>query len=618
MGLHSKPEPSPIEKSSADLHLFGVNPEQIAAGYPSVAQAKGKGIDDQRSSTLKRRDRGKANDRQETLQQSRKTNEFNDLILEWFKIFHLWDFITAEATERKPAWTTVTQYPLNVLDLYQRWKNHNELIGVRFQNGWEGNSWYLMLDIDTGSQYHPFNDPLPFRKLLTTLEEIGLCRCILIRSSNSKGLHIYFPLPKPVSCYKLALAARQTLEQAGFEVRGGQLEIFPNVKVYRSLYSAHRLPLQIGSFVLGENFQPVHNSIEQLVLTWNATASQQDIELLQQKVAVVRMTKKLIRGVLCEWKERLEGVIKTGWSGKGQTNRILMEVCIYARVFMHQDWDEVESWVLDQILQMPGYRDFCGHRTHIRKRIREWVTTNRKRNRYYPCQSKLDSPKPSSAPPNHIRSEDALQRIKEAIENIVAQFGELPDTVRGRQKLICETAKCSATTLRKYLELWHPEHQFQGCVTADAERVVDVSLGFFNILESDDELSSSQPECVTGGFAGVSDSSKDFLNNCSSTGSPTQYAVTGDRQLSVYSKLECQEEDRKQEFDQQIQFDLSNQKFLEITVRSTVKRKTDGALFQIRYINPNGTFWAKWLNQYVPLVGVILSEAEVELVSSGD
>lgn len=149
-------------------------------------------------------------------------------ILDWFDLFHKWDFITAEVTESKPKWVTISSFPLNSETLYQRWKTPSDLVGVRFTGGRDGKTNYALIDIDIDSQYHPQQNPSSIQSITDALRLIGLYQHIKIRSSSSGGLHLYFPLPDCFNCYKLAIALQQTLEKHGFQIKAGQLEIFPN------------------------------------------------------------------------------------------------------------------------------------------------------------------------------------------------------------------------------------------------------------------------------------------------------------------------------------------------------------------------------------------------------
>jgi hypothetical protein len=278
--------------------------------------------------------------------------------LEWFSNFHLWDFITAKRARGKPEWFTERRYPLQVFELYNRWSNPDELIGVRFKGGKEGTTSYALLDIDVGSVYHPKHDLDTFNNILNALEEIGLCRSIIICSSDSEGLHIYFPFEKAFNCYKVAVAFQLCLEKAKFEVKNGQLEIFPNVKMPRSLYKAHRLPLQAGSFVLGDGFNKIHNLLDRFIQAWKTAGQGQDLEIFETAIANAKISKSYLNGDPAEWKERLEKTLEYGWTGTSQTNQILQESCTYARVFMGLDWDEVECWVLQTVVNLDGYSGF--------------------------------------------------------------------------------------------------------------------------------------------------------------------------------------------------------------------------------------------------------------------
>ena len=104
---------------------------------------------------------------------------------------HMWDWIYKD----EGGWQTNTKYPLSPRDLIRKWRSPHEIIGVRF--GSETNR--LVLDIDAGSQYHPANDEQSYKKVLGVMEGIGLVGYILMQSSNSTGLHLYFPLPETVN-----------------------------------------------------------------------------------------------------------------------------------------------------------------------------------------------------------------------------------------------------------------------------------------------------------------------------------------------------------------------------------------------------------------------------------
>lgn len=417
-------------------------------------------------------------------------------IVEWFEQFHPWDFIHARATpERKTkrkankrdknkgkvSWKTEKRYPLPPRSLYEHWAQADLLVGVRPSSHRDGTFPFLILDIDITSPYYPRckRNEAKLKAILGTLEEIGLCRYVPIRSSNSGGLHIYFPLPEPVSCDGLARAVYETLRQAGFEIRNGVLEIFPNVRAdsrVKTLFQGIRLPLQQGSCALTQGFQPDHRCLLQLIDTFDCIKGCQDIEVLKEAIAYYRQrhyftpSAPYLTPNIREWKQRLEATWHQGWESYGQTNDILKDLCIYARVFLAKSWHQVEEWVLEQVYQMPGYRRFCRHQHEIKRRVRDWVRCNENHNRYYPLTRKKRK-RLGTGPTNEEKRADAERRIRIAIAQL-KEAGGLPDGVRKRQVLICKTAKCSATTLRKHKDLWHPKYE----VSSDIPEAEDTSV----------------------------------------------------------------------------------------------------------------------------------------------
>lgn len=523
------------------------------------------------------------------------------LMLRWFELFYFWDFIVADVTEEKPDWKTVSQHPLNAQTLYLRWQRPDELIGVRFATKRPFKTSYLMLDIDFGSQYHPRVGMDGLWTILRALEDIGLCRFLRIRSSPSGGIHLYFPFSKAVFCPGLAWAVKRTLEVKGIRVSQGQLEVFPNVRSSR-LYQGHRLPLQVGSYVLGDDWQPLHASLEGLIDLWNMVATCQDMERLETAIAFYQHEKRdKVSRDRQEWQLRLETTLREGWTDKGQTNRILKELCIYARVFEEKGWDEVERWVLRTALELPGYKQHCRHQRHIKRRIREWVKTNRKSNRYYPVgkASKRRFRELPKAPTNEERKKDARKRIQEAIATLIQELGSLPTGAKKRQELICEKAGCSATTLYSYKQLWHPEYDLEGCVTPSFTRLSVV----FDIPQPLEQECSG---CVTLHPVGVSAIAKEFLNDLNVAETQEGQGFTHPILLSVNSKEDLRETPE------------ALKAIPQLRPNDLVRWKTYDTTFRIRKVNSNGTVWAKRLNYPVQLVDAVLKISELELIQPQD
>jgi hypothetical protein len=176
-----------------------------------------------------------------------------DLYIQLSQLFHLgFNFIYADNIP-KANWRTSTKYRMTRGEFVKRYSDPLTLLGV----GFDLFTLYVMLDVDRGSAYHPDNDPSAFKQLLEILESIGLVYPIFIRSSHSGGIHIYYFFPHPLNTFRLASYLHVNLINAGYQIKNGQLEIFPNPKPHGTSdnpthHKAHRLPLQLnsGSYIL--------------------------------------------------------------------------------------------------------------------------------------------------------------------------------------------------------------------------------------------------------------------------------------------------------------------------------------------------------------------------------
>jgi hypothetical protein len=409
-------------------------------------------------------------------------------------LFHIgFNFITAENTP-KPKWRTNRKYRLTRGEFVKRYSDDLTLLGVSFGS----TTKYFMLDIDKGSQYHPDNDITALPKLRQLLEQVGVVRTDLIRSSHSGGIHLYGYLPKNVSTIRLATLLHVTFIDAGIQIIKGQLECFPNPKPYGekghyTYYNPHRIALQpnSGSLLLdedGEILLSTENLTHENMLTGflartAQSAQAQDMELLSRMldtcyakytsnkgIAKYQHHHKDYTEVAREWKENLELTIQTiGWTAHGQTNTLLPNFIAYGVVFLGLKGEELKDCLYDLILAAPGYHEYCRHKHEIKSVIKGWVDNTERQGYYveycgFPARSGLSphtiAKRIKSSRNEH--NENMAKRTEQRLTTILAELQELPKKVGDKIKLIqAKSAELyqeiiSRTTLYKkaYKHLW--------------------------------------------------------------------------------------------------------------------------------------------------------------------
>ncbi|MEL6554208.1 MAG: hypothetical protein AAFQ63_12200 [Cyanobacteria bacterium J06621_11] len=376
---------------------------------------------------------------------------------------------------RDPKWRTVGSRPdgkakfqVKERTLWRLWNDVTDLVGVRFGNY----TRYFLIDIDKGSKFLSADG---LDAIKEALETIGIVRTVTIRSSGSGGVHIYAPLPEAVPTFDLACAVRYALEAQEIYIEAGQVEVFPNTKAYGrkwlnevTQYNAHRLPLQVGggSYLLNHSYQPDGASLAQFFSRWEYAETLQDVELLVESLSTGRdahrKKRKQQTHPAYEWQRDLEFTIEEGWTGPGQTNRLLKEIGCYGRVFLSLSGEELAAFIESTATKSNGYKEFCQHQFYIRKRAAAW---GRAVERYYWPLGTAPKRTIQKYDHNAERAKDAIARIKQAVLKLVSS-GELAEAIGKRRDQICQIARTSATTLYKHLSLWHPS---EWCVQADCE-----------------------------------------------------------------------------------------------------------------------------------------------------
>ncbi|MBU7587003.1 MAG: hypothetical protein KAF91_29830 [Nostoc sp. TH1S01] len=397
---------------------------------------------------------------------------------------HGWGFIYAPTPKsgERPNWQTENRYPLQPRNLWQQYLDQSVLLGLRFDK----ETSYLLIDLDRKSKLHPAKNLLKYKELLACLEEIGLCRPVPIQSSESGGLHIYYFFEEKQPSFLLACSLKQTLEAAGFKIKGGELEIFPNCKVYSqgrpSSFNAHRLPLQAGSYILDDILEPWSDDVEDLMDAADWSAAGQDYSALTEAIALAKFQKVIRfpyrqRSAIDQWRHDLEERLGEGWTGHGQTNELLKDIACYGIVFRQLSGQALVDYIIITACQSPGYTQWCRHQHEIEQRARDWARccegfytpypgSPQRVNSYKEQFGTVDDNKTISLHPNEERQQQTIERIRAIVAQLQATE-TFPERTSDRAQAIIAASKAqygigvSQTTLHKpiYLTLWHPEYQ---------------------------------------------------------------------------------------------------------------------------------------------------------------
>ena len=438
-----------------------------------------------------------------------KSTTVLDLAIELAQQFHHNDHGWIEAeNQAKPNWITRTDHKLSIGELVREYLDIERLIGVGFGK----TTKYAVIDLDSSSNYHPVHDFGAYLKILRTLEDIGLTSYVVIQSSYSGGLHIYFPLPHPVKTFQLAAAIRVALIEAGFQPKNGQLEIFPNTKRYASApgdyshYNRHRLPLQpnSGSWLMRDDgLEPqrifkLESQLSAFLDQWEQAAAEQDLEQLARALPKLYKTFKLSKRKYqqksdedksvkaAKWEADLKLSIHIGWTERGQTYNLMPKFLAYGVVFLKLTGQALYDWMYQAIINAIGYQKYCQHQHEIEKMIRSWIKTNERTQYYRPYHSEPDRSQPfpfgdpklkakvakprQPHPANIKRSQSAIHRIKTGYAVVRDRFnskttiGQMKEQIRVEIERIFGVT-CSDSTLNKHKNIWHPEHNNQDWYT---------------------------------------------------------------------------------------------------------------------------------------------------------
>ncbi len=312
-------------------------------------------------------------------------------------------------------------------------------------------------------------------------EAIGITRYLICQSSHSGGLHIYAPLPEPVSSFWLATTLQQHLQASGLKLRPGHCEIYPNPKRYIpqgqgfSKFAALRYPMQPGNgfLPLDSALNPLPWTLQQWLDAFDLCATHQDIKQLKRSIEHSQQNYRIRHyrhpHSLEAWQQRIAAEKQQGWTGSGQSNEKFKLFACEARVFLVMDSiDAIAHHIQDTAQRTSGFREYSNHVKDLEQRSREVATWAMRyywpigtlASRHTSYHSPQNAPIPTANFSYHQAKREAAQtRIRTAVSQLQAERN-LPNGITARAKAIAEKAHVSQQTLYKSANklLWHPDH----------------------------------------------------------------------------------------------------------------------------------------------------------------
>ena len=407
---------------------------------------------------------------------------------------------------------------------------------------------YIMFDIDRGSRNHPSNDPRAFERFLATLHKIGLTTPVIIQSSGSGGIHVYYFFDRDINTFRIASLSQVTLIDANFAIKDGTLELFPNCKPHgnKSNHKPHRSPLQPnnGGLILDRKGNPLlcganlnhETQLAAFLEMAKASAHGNNIDKILRKLDPVynifkgnpskyrHIHKKHESEVAKEWRENLEVLMSIGWTGFHQTNNLIHEFIEYGVVFLGLDnKKDLFDWAFEAITSANGYEQYCRHQHQIEPRIWDWIDSTLKKGLYVPycghptrssdrdkfiAQYKTSKSLPTNKAEVYTRKrvEQTVERLEQTVEIILATISSIPSRIGDVIKLIQATSREKFGTGFSNPTLYKEHFKFIWVKLIDTKKASDIvpatsitlpNMGYFSKTPAETAFESSVLD-VTG------------------------------------------------------------------------------------------------------------------------
>ncbi|MEP0919750.1 hypothetical protein NC981_23260 [Leptolyngbya sp. DQ-M1] len=224
--------------------------------------------------------------------------------------------------------------------------------------------------------------------------------------------------------------------------------------------------------------------------------------------------------------------IELGWTGAGQTNRLLGRITMRSYIFHHVLWGGqplrgaalVEN-IVETARSLPGYQDWCNHQHEIEHRAEEWARCienshyfryGDQSGKFKASSQSLDAAIEKAPTWNQQRLEATRDRIRSAIADLL-DSGTLPSNATARFKALLNY-QIGGGSLYRHRDLWHPNYLIQIDETSKEFEEKDTQSRAEPALKIEENATSLLPAL---------DSNHASSNNLSDSGSPNLARLDG-------------------------------------------------------------------------------------------
>lgn len=228
---------------------------------------------------------------------------------------------------------------------------------------------WAVVDIDEGSRYHPASaggeGEAPVRAALAS---IGLVEPLEFQSSSSTGVHLWYPLGEAVRTFDLARALQAACRGAGLDLRGGVLELRPNVKGHDADYLTIRAPLTGEGNGLWVDGLGLCDDLKVLRLFWEKAQAMNRLDPSAESHRL-RGDASPYRQGPCQGPRTLQQALDRlaeGFTGPGQTQELKLAALQVAGILEGlSNPDVIRERCVELVSSAPGFAQFCGHQGEI-------------------------------------------------------------------------------------------------------------------------------------------------------------------------------------------------------------------------------------------------------------